>query len=239
MMNIREFSILLLVLPIILASAQECKVEKKVSPVDTLVFEKIGGNYFGGDGCGRKYNKELYIPRFFKAYWHQAKSICEAYNLEIASFETEKEAKHAIEALQGKVSEINEHFYVGGVTASMQGSNAWYWLNSGNKISYNLPWNAGQPDQEAKEGLGKQKCLALSLHEGKLGFNDVFCIPSGTGSRDKFVCQYDWSFEIGRKSDLPQLQDEAEEEDNNDDYFWHDGADTEENPIDIDEADYN
>lgn len=81
----------------------------------------------------------------------------------------------------------------GGVTPSATPSEAnkkWYWVNSGNRVKYEMLWGFAQPDNGKPRP--NQYCLSVGKYIDKLGnvfmfgFNDLDCF--GT-YEFKFICQ--------------------------------------------------
>lgn len=157
----------------------------KTDPIDSLVFINIG-KYSGIDNCKNQYEKEYYIPRHFKAYWHQVKRICESYGLDAVSLETGPESDYLLRLLEPQKHNIP--VYIGAITRKPGSKNDWFWINSGNKIDYDLFWCENQPDGMSKPHWGNEQCLSITIDKKvkKLGFNDVFCNRYETA---KFVCQ--------------------------------------------------
>lgn len=155
-------------------------------PIGSLTFIYIG-LYEGIDTCGRTYTKEYFIPRFFKAYWHQVKAICEAHGLGISSLETKEESDYLLKLLELQTSQKSHNFYIGGMALKAGSKNDWYWINSGAKISYDLYWKTGNPDGFTQPGWGAERCLSIAKDpKNERRYNDVFCDPY---LPDKFVCE--------------------------------------------------
>ena len=123
-----------------------------------------------------------------KADWGQAKAICRAFDLELASFETVTEAHNFLHMCE-KSSDIpssGKFFYLtDGMTVTPRSSKKdnWFWTNSGKKISYDLPWTGIQPDF----ARGIEYCLTVGrvAANDTIGFNDYTCVNGMT----HFICQ--------------------------------------------------
>lgn len=130
------------------------------------------------------YKKSYFISRYFKSFWAESKAICNAFNMELATFETRDEAQNFVNILeQNEYFKANGRFVlVDGVT-DLQGSpTEWYYSNSGEKIPYSIPWASSQPDNyynnEPVLSVGR---IAM---DDKVGFNDI---PANYAV--KFACQ--------------------------------------------------
>ena len=132
----------------------------------------------GLDEKSSEYKKSYYIPRYFRSSWVNSRSICIAYGFDIASFETQQEA-NAVVNLCKKQPNLLEYFtYIGAIKISNQQSNGWYWVNSGKKLSFEIP-------EENLDFAGREEwCLALGPANNFL-LNDVHC----NGYEFKFLCQ--------------------------------------------------
>lgn len=157
-----------------------------VHPIDGLTFIKIG-RYEGFDACGKSYIKDYFIPRFFKAYWYQVKTICETHGLDVNSLETKEESLNLLRLLKVQSS---KDFYIGGMALKPKSKNDWYWISSGKKIDYDLAWAKDQPAGWSQPGWGNERCLSINTDikgdKESLRFNDVFC---DNYQSQKFVCE--------------------------------------------------
>jgi len=122
------------------------------------------------------YKKTYYLSRLFQATWVDAKTICKAFDLELATFETSDEASNFInrESVKNFFDGFDDHFvFVDGVGLTPKSLTDWYWTNSGEKIPYSMQWNAGEPNYHQNY----EYCLSIgkiSKNE-KIGFNDYRC----------------------------------------------------------------
>lgn len=126
------------------------------------------------------------MSRYIKAYWSEAKAICNSFNLQLASFETLTEANNFLDILDKNNCSTpagQMYYIVDGVTNVPKSKTEWFWTNTGRKVSYSLPWEGIQPDFF----LNKEYCMSIgrSASSGPLGFNDFPC----TSDPRQFVCQ--------------------------------------------------
>lgn len=71
-----------------------------------------------------------------------------------------------------------EFLHVGGMTVAGMSTDAWYWVTSGEKISYNIKWKPGEPNF-----LNMEYCLSIGNSEYL--YNDIDCYMNSK----KFICQ--------------------------------------------------
>ena len=126
----------------------------------------IGGRTYKDVG----YTKTYYYSKLFKVNWVEAKAICKAFDLELATFETSEEAKNFL-----NITANFEHHYVlvDGIALTQESPTDWYWTNSGKKIPYDIEWADGEPNYYEAE----ERCLSIGIGNKKkyLGFNDYQC----------------------------------------------------------------
>jgi len=104
---------------------------------------------------GRKsYKKTYYISKYFESNWAEAKGICKAFDLELATFETLHEAESFFKT-QAEADPFppyswylpyNNYAHIDGMTTILGSSSDWYWTNSGIKIPYTMSWAFEQPN---------------------------------------------------------------------------------------------
>lgn len=191
-----EFSILLLLMMSTVFAQDAGGNDQPGKTDDDLVFIKIG-NFSGTDSCELDYFKEYYIPRHFKAHWYQVRNICEAHGFKSLSLEIREESDALLGFLEPYKYKTPTCFYIGGMTLSLRNKEDWYWISYGNKITFDLTWNNGQPDGWSQPMLDRERCLAISRDDaaGTIGFNDVFC---NKYRAEKFVCQTHTIFDEDR-----------------------------------------
>lgn len=143
----------------------------------------------GFDHDGREYQKTYLLSRHLTGSWTEAKSMCCAFDLDFASFETENEmnsfrllfeTNEELKSLQWQwilIDGINK-------VPTPRSKTDWYWTNSGNKIAFHIPWIPGQPD--CAHGC-IEHCLSIGRHsDGIIKFNDYPCKAWPT----QFICQH-------------------------------------------------
>lgn len=89
--------------------------------------------------------KEYFIPHHLKAIWSNARSICQSYGMDYLSLDTEKEYNHVLQLLKNDAANIPQWLYIGAITEEAGSQNNWYWVSSGNRITFPLKWAANQP----------------------------------------------------------------------------------------------
>jgi hypothetical protein len=121
-----------------------------------------------------------------KASFINAQSYCSSLGLELASFETREESDWFSDIFVASRQDIDPGWcFIGGMRmtndAEVSKTN-WYWLNSGQKINYELTWDPQFPDNIN----GIQWCLCLS----KSGRNATIYADIRCYNREEsFICQ--------------------------------------------------
>ena len=143
--------------------------------------------YLGGfTDNGAEYHKTYLASRYAKANWIDAKTICNSFDLELASFETLPEATSFLGMCLKNdfiLSYGESYFHIDGMTQTPNSTTEWYWTNSGRKISFPIPWQPKQPDLFG----GVEYCLSFMAfrYYNVPGFNDIGC----KSVMMPFVCQ--------------------------------------------------
>jgi len=76
----------------------------------------------------------------------------------------------------------NALIWVDAVALAPKTTTNWFWMGSGKKVSFSIPWTFGQPEY----GRSDELCLSygkLSINQ-KFGFHDNYCSAS-----TQFACQ--------------------------------------------------
>lgn len=111
------------------------------------------------------------------------RSICRSYGMETLSLETESEALSFLDLCHRNKDVFDVHTLIGGITTEEKSLDKWYWLSSGRRIDYSIPFGPGEPNFAGKVEF----CLGVTKYTtNDFKFNDVDC--SGTSQR-KFICQ--------------------------------------------------
>jgi hypothetical protein len=99
--------------------------------------------------------------------------------MELVSFETLTEV-NAFMSMSKRNESSTAHiwYHIDGMTLTPFSPTDWYWTNSGNKVSFLMPWAYNQPDFYG----GTEYCLSIFPNEG---FNDIPC----DSSVESFFCQ--------------------------------------------------
>ncbi|CAG9805261.1 unnamed protein product [Chironomus riparius] len=142
--------------------------------IENVSFVKLG-TYRGFAPDGSEYQKSYFYPKYsLTAPFLESRAICKSYDFELATLETHAEAQAIIKLAQNLGS---EYFYVDAIALTLKSPTDWYWTKSGKKLSFALPWGAGEPNNYNNLN---ETCLALS----SIGFVDLRCTLSRL-----FVCQ--------------------------------------------------
>lgn len=105
--------------------------------------------------------------------------------MEFVSLETLREANHFSQLCEPNAQLIERWTFVGGIATVAKSKTSWYWVNSGNRIDYDLKFAPGQPDN----ANNNEMCLSIGFVSGNaslnLIFNDLPCSTVVT----RFICQ--------------------------------------------------
>lgn len=105
--------------------------------------------------------------------------------MEFVSLESLQESNHLLKICQQNSQLFDGWTYIGGLTTVGGSRTEWYWVDNGKKLSFELNFAAGQPDNAGNNEL----CLSignLGIATGNFFFNDNPCY----GWRPyRFICQ--------------------------------------------------
>lgn len=129
---------------------------------------------------GKKF-KVFYIPRFLRSRWSGARSICKTYGMDIATFETSKQMIAVSEMCTKNSEKITTGAaHVGATTLTGGSKTDWYWVTTGEKISYSIKWLPFEPNNVG----GAEQCLLIGGEE--FLYNDINC----NGPNEyQFICE--------------------------------------------------
>jgi hypothetical protein len=137
--------------------------------------------------------KNYYVPKFYLATSLVAKLTCNLYDLELAAIETVYELDAVKKMCLANPKTFTQWTHVDGITLVGGSTTEWY-LSSGKKIPFSIPWRAGDPEFHG----GRQWCLAIGeLPNGQFGFVDIDCTQH---NEHKFICQEIESITIEKDS---------------------------------------
>lgn len=153
-----------------------------IKRVDDLVFKKIGSH---SSGCPKTIEKSYFIPRFFTADWYEALTICKEYGMKLATAENNEQSDALARMLDPHKADASVGFHVGGLTLAIAYPTEFYWLDSGNRIEYDLHWHTNQPDGNTVGTLGRERCLGITKFPF-MAYNDINC---NSYTKDSFVCE--------------------------------------------------
>ena len=128
------------------------------------------------------FTKEIYWVNSLALSWTSANSFCRDFNMDLLTL-ADKNEETMFVALMHRIPEFHETFaHIGG---TVLGSPNWYWLQSGQDISFALDWFPGEPNN----GSGEEFCMAIGNIGGVTGIFDLDCYGTGQWTRQPFVCQ--------------------------------------------------
>lgn len=128
------------------------------------------------------HRKIYYVPRAFRADFVSIRSVCQSYGMEFLSLDTEEEAHFFMDMCQQNYNELGTQMFVGAMTTVGKSLTNWYWVSSGNKVMYSLPFNVNEPNFNHNN----EWCLATAKNSlGGIAFNDLPC----SGYHERFFCQ--------------------------------------------------
>ncbi|XP_070491061.1 macrophage mannose receptor 1-like [Chironomus tepperi] len=152
------------------------------NPTVDVAFKTIG-KYNGKTINDKNYSKTYYMSKHFKSNFPEAKAICKAFDLELATFETLQEMQNFFGTLlkPDHFSSFSIYAHIDGMTTQSASTTDWYWTNSGAKMFYSLSWAPGEPNN----GVDKEGCLTVVKLTDKFALNDYPCASNPT----QFICQ--------------------------------------------------
>lgn len=127
--------------------------------------------------------KKYFIPHHLEAVWSNARSICQSYGMDYLSMDSEDEYKHVLQLLKDNAASIPQWLYIGAITKEARSKNHWYWVSSGNHITFPLNWAANQPNNHPPS---KEYCMTFEK-QGNNNFLIHDC-PCNV-NLCKFICQ--------------------------------------------------
>lgn len=113
-----------------------------------------------------------------KATWTNTRSVCKSYGLDIATFDTLDEFNYVSDMCKRNKDRLTNWVHVGGATTTPGTPHNWFWVTTGEKIAYDMPWNAGNPNSV------NQVCL--SIGDANYRYDDIDC---HSRHEEKFICQ--------------------------------------------------
>ncbi|KAG5683721.1 hypothetical protein PVAND_012986 [Polypedilum vanderplanki] len=132
-------------------------------------FSKLT-TYCSTSDDGTVISKTYYVSNYVQGNWLEAFLYCKAFDMDLASFDTLDEV-NAVAAIKKAQSNLfTSYTLIGGMSNKMN-SNDWFWVSNGNKISYTIPWNWGEPNNYG----GKEWCLSIGPTADAMKFNDIAC----------------------------------------------------------------
>ena len=123
--------------------------------------------------------KTYYALKHFKNLWIHTRPLCKSYDMKILTLVTESEANYVREVTDNSISSLDRFYYIGGMAGTIGSTTDWFWITSGNKISYPIPRGNGETS-----GF-EERCLSIGAYWGDYKFNDGRC----TTTESNFMCQ--------------------------------------------------
>lgn len=107
--------------------------------------------------------------------------------MEFVTLETEAELKEFLDICKRNAGLFEDWTHVGALTLEGKSIDKWYWVTSGRRVDYKIPFSNGQPDFSD----GVELCLSLGKKStNDFFFNDIYCTAGPKDFRDfKFVCE--------------------------------------------------
>lgn len=126
---------------------------------------------------------KYFVPRWFKASWHNARSICQSYGMEFLTMESEAEQNYLLDTLKYNSAVFSGNWVnIGGMTTKCGSRDLWYWVDTGNKVNFPIRWHANDPNCSNDS----EPCMALGKFEdGNVYVVDIWC----SGAPQKFLCK--------------------------------------------------
>ncbi|CAO1417927.1 unnamed protein product [Diamesa hyperborea] len=118
---------------------QECTSEKTIKNF----FQEIGTHTFT-NAVGRRQLKTYYISRSVRLSWANAFSFCKANDMNLVELHTKEEADEFL-TMCG-TSAVEAWYHIGGSSEGMAKRGDYYWMTTGENLTYALEYLPGQPD---------------------------------------------------------------------------------------------
>lgn len=125
--------------------------------------------------------KTYWVSRHMKAQWHLTRPICRAHGFDIVTIDSLDEWGAVASMCEARRKLFGRFVHVGGVAATSKSKTNWYWISTNKRVSYEMPWQKGQPDFS---GINEW-CLSMSTIDG-FKFNDISCHGSW---EERFICE--------------------------------------------------
>ena len=129
---------------------------------------------------GRRQLKTYYATRNVQLSWANAFSFCKANGMNLVELHSEQEVNQFLTMCSD--NSLDYFLHVGGSAEGMTDRLDFYWMTTGERISYSLKYH---PAGKNNAG-GKERCLSVAKQPNKYTFNDVDCWQHFIWS---FVCQ--------------------------------------------------
>ncbi|CAO1396958.1 unnamed protein product [Diamesa serratosioi] len=144
-------------------------------------FFKEIGTYTFTSNLGQRQLKTYYVTRNVKLSWVNAFSFCKANDMNLVELQTEYEANNFLKMCADQ--KLEYWYHIGGSAEGSSDRLDYYWMTTGEKVSYNLKYHPGEPNNAG----GKERCLSVAKQPNKYEFNDTDCWQHFIWS---FACQH-------------------------------------------------
>lgn len=145
-------------------------------------FHKIG-HFEGYDDSGELFKRNYFLSNKVTS-WIVAATECHRNGMEFLEFKTREELETFIDIARKQKNLFQTYTHVGGIATEGGSRHAWYWLDSGKKIHFDLNWAPREPNNNF---YGTEMCLSIQNIPEGFGFNDIRC----SNSDHKFLCAED------------------------------------------------
>lgn len=100
--------------------------------------------------------------------------------MEIATFSNLREAQNILTLIDKHPNATDLWYFVGGINLVPKSKADWYWITTGDRVDYDIPFGIGQPDTMN----GTEFCLDVN-NQPQAYFNDYSC----SSTQCSFICQ--------------------------------------------------
>lgn len=128
------------------------------------------------------FTKEIYWVQHLQITWASANTFCRDFNLDLVTLADQAEERTFLSLVGGVPEMSGLRSFIGGTTLD---SEVWYWIQSGQEISFPVNWFPGEPNNGGGTGVEEQ-CMAVGNNGGTTyALFDATCYHG----RHTFMCQ--------------------------------------------------
>lgn len=104
-------------------------------------------------------------------FWQEAISFCQGFGMQFATIETADEQTYFFEMMKQNIALLEANGpHIGALTTVSKSTTDWYWVETGNNVSFKLNFLPNEPSGGIEYCLGVRQPSA-----GQIGFNDTPC----------------------------------------------------------------